>query len=193
MNFDLIQLVPFVYSNLLIKCFVIDYLSILNNIVWLLFVILILKMYSKYFDPIINNHLWVNKHHTCTRLAYFHLSIGFWRPNATRNVIGICKTNFSGWGQWGQDIYSSMASHNGSRLSLHNCGVSFHGSRVSLYCSMVSPLHCSKVSLTRSRVSLHGFRESIHVPRVRNHGSRVSLHSSGGSRHGSSVSHHGSA
>jgi hypothetical protein len=29
------------------------------------------------FYPISNNHLRVNKHHTSTRLAYFHLSIGF--------------------------------------------------------------------------------------------------------------------
>ncbi len=31
-------------------------------------------MYSRYFDPFINNHLSVNKHHTSTRLAYIEFS-----------------------------------------------------------------------------------------------------------------------
>jgi hypothetical protein len=57
------------------SCFVLFEYSLLDHfidwifttveiIIWLLFVILILEMYSRYFDPIINNHLHVNKHQT---------------------------------------------------------------------------------------------------------------------------------
>ncbi len=57
-------------------------------IVWLLLIILILEMYSRYFNlitttrikktlPAIIKYSIVNKHHTSTILKYFHLSIGF--------------------------------------------------------------------------------------------------------------------
>ncbi len=67
--------------------------------VWLLFIILIVEMYSRYFDSVkkllyVSLPSQVNKHYTNTRLAYFSVSIGFRRPISTMDVSWNIRNQF---------------------------------------------------------------------------------------------------
>jgi hypothetical protein len=56
------------------------------------------KMYSWYFDPVINNHLRVDKHHTIQDSPTFISAQGFFE-----GLLLPCGTNFSNWGRGGWD------------------------------------------------------------------------------------------
>jgi hypothetical protein len=80
----------------------------LNNIVWLLFTALVLEMHSRYFELVINHHLQVNKHPTSSRLACFHLSIGFWRPIPADAIAGFAEPIYMTWIKAGETHGSAV-------------------------------------------------------------------------------------
>ncbi len=79
-----------------IFCFV-NYFSVTENAV-----ILILKMYSRNFDPVSSEH-----HESITsyitRLPDFRLNIGCRKGITTLDGIGIYRTNFFNWGRGGRN------------------------------------------------------------------------------------------
>ncbi len=60
-------------------------------------------MYSRCFDPIKYNHLWINK--LSNRLTYFCLSIGFLKDYPHNKCERDLWTNFNDWGWVERDTY----------------------------------------------------------------------------------------